>query len=219
MTSGWSEVGSSGGASGLMPDASRGLNRLALILLPGLLLMACAALPSTNPAASHPQVVLTLDKLYYDVAGSSASELRAQLDSHRETERVDAYTDWQIQWRYDYARSADGCRLESLIVSLDVTLTFPRWTPPEGVSPALQERWRAYLAALEAHEQGHEKLAAQAADEIAAALSSLPLYPSCAELEQAADEAGERVLQRYRQLELEYDRETEHGATQGARFP
>ncbi len=141
------------------------------------------------------------------------------MDLNRETERVDAYTDGQIKWRYDYAQSADGCKLKSLTVSLDVTLIFPRWTPPEGVSPQLQEQWRAYLAALEAHEQGHEKLAMQAAEEIAAALSSLRPYPSCAELEQAADEAGERVLQHYRQLELEYDRETEHGATQGARFP
>jgi predicted secreted Zn-dependent protease len=163
--------------------------------------------------------MLVRETLYYDVAGASADELRAQLDLQSEIEQGDAYTDWQIQWRYDYARSAGGCGLASLTVSLDVTLTFPRWTPPEGVSPGLQEQWLAYLAALEVHEQGHEKLAAQAADEIAAALSSLPLYPSCAELERAADEAGERILEGYRQLELEYDRETEHGATQGARFP
>jgi predicted secreted Zn-dependent protease len=167
------------------------------------------------------------ETLYYDVAGASADELRTQLDLQSEIEQGDAYTDWQIQWRYDYARSADGCGLVSLTVSLDVTLTFPRWTPPESAAPhrpsvpvgELQEQWRAYLAALEVHEQGHEKLAAQAADEIVTALSSLPLYPSCAELERAADEAGERILEHYRQLELEYDRETEHGATQGARFP
>ncbi len=194
---------------------------LGLMLLSGLLLAACSNAPPANT------VVLEREILYYDVTGASAGELREQLDLQRGIEQVDAYTDWQIQWRYDYAQGADGCGLESLTVRLDVTLTFPRWTPPGGVSPhrpnvpvgELQERWRAYLAALETHEQGHEKLATQAADEIAADLSSLPPYPSCAELERAADEVGERILQHYRQQELEYDRETEHGATQGARFP
>jgi len=47
----------------------------------------------------------------------------------------------------------------------------------------------------------------------------IPAYPSCEELKQGADAAAERVLSDYRQREAIYDQTTNHGATQGARFP
>jgi len=191
-----------------------------LILLSSLL-AACQDAPASPSAAitPDPEVTLTIDIVYYGVVGTSADELRAQLDSRGPTGRHDAYTDWWVQWRYDCAHTANACNVRSLRVNVDATITFPHWTPPGDVSPELEEQWRAYLAALAIHEDGHTKIALEAANEIATALSSLPAYPSCAELERTADATGERILERYRQQELNYDHETEHGATQGARFP
>jgi predicted secreted Zn-dependent protease len=191
-----------------------------LILLSGLL-MTCRNAPAHLSAAitPGPEVTLTATTVYYDVVGASADELRAQLDWRYPTGRQDAYTDWWVQWGYDYAQTASGCSVRSLSVTVDVTITFPHWTPPGDVSPELEEQWRAYLAALRVHEDGHKRIALEAANEIATALSSLPVYPSCAKLERDADATGQRILERYRQQELTYDRETEHGDTQGARFP
>jgi len=191
-----------------------------LILLSGLL-AACqdASAPPSAAIMPDPVVTLTVDRVYYDVVGASADELRAQLDSRGPTGRQDAYTDWWVQWRYDYVQTASGCSVRSLSVNVDVTITFPHWTSPGDVSTELEGQWRAYLAALAVHEDGHKRIALEAANEIATALSSLLAYPSCAKLERDADATGERILERYRQQEQSYDRETEHGATQGARFP
>jgi predicted secreted Zn-dependent protease len=186
---------------------------VSLVFIVGLLTTCTATIAPT------PGVALTVEVVYYDVAGASADELRAQLDLHGPTGQQDAYTDWWVQWRYDRVQAANGCELRSLAVTLDVTFTFPRWSPPDDAAPGLRERWEDYLAALRVHEEGHKEIALRAANEIAAALSSLPASPSCAELEQAADGTGERILERYRQQELSYDRQTDHGATQGARFP
>jgi predicted secreted Zn-dependent protease len=42
---------------------------------------------------------------------------------------------------------------------------------------------------------------------------------SCSELETAANRVGEREVERVNTVEASYDTRTNHGATQGARFP
>ena len=75
------------------------------------------------------------------------------------------------------------------------------------------------MTALQTHEDGHKEIGIQAGHDILRTLEGLPSYPTCDELEEAADAAGEGVLDRYREQEIIYDQTTRHGATQGARFP
>jgi predicted secreted Zn-dependent protease len=44
-------------------------------------------------------------------------------------------------------------------------------------------------------------------------------YPTCEQLGLAANAAAHQVIKIYNQRDIEYDRVTRHGRTQGARFP
>jgi predicted secreted Zn-dependent protease len=50
-------------------------------------------------------------------------------------------------------------------------------------------------------------------------LPALPARATCEEAEEAANMAAREVLERYRRLDVDYDGQTHHGATQGALFP
>ena len=76
-----------------------------------------------------------------------------------------------------------------------------------------------YINALETQEDGHKEIAINAGCDIWQVLNDQPHYANCDELERNADEAANEILDLYRQRELSYDKETDHGATQGARFP
>ena len=74
-------------------------------------------------------------------------------------------------------------------------------------------------SALVKHEDGHKAIGTNAADYIRDAGFKLPPEPLCSELARSVDKMTSEILERYRQREREYDRDTDHGRTQGARFP
>ena len=159
----------------------------------------------------------------YDVAGSSEAELRLQLDKVAPVDangaRHDAYTHWFVKWNFPFARSAAGCATGPVTITLTVSMDLPRWVDAASGEDALKARWQEYLDSLVTHEVGHRAHGAQAGAEIERALPLLPAQPSCEEMERIANLAGDAVLARFRQADLDYDAKTDHGATQGARFP
>ena len=82
-----------------------------------------------------------------------------------------------------------------------------------------QTSTNGYIAVLQVHENAHKEIAIDAGYEILQTINALPAYSSCNKLEQAADTAGESILEQYRRQESIYDQKTDHGATQGVRFP
>jgi predicted secreted Zn-dependent protease len=69
---------------------------------------------------------------------------------------------------------------------------------------------------VELHEHGHRDIAEAAANDLARTLEALPGHPSCDALAAAARNAASTLLARHAQTQIAYDRETGHGATQGA---
>ncbi len=181
----------------------------------------CAAAPSATPAPDD--VAVHTDYVYYPITGSTAEELRTEMDHLGPTDpdgtHHDAYTQWHVTWRYAYSTLDDRCTIGPIQVSVQVTFTLPQWEPPPDAPPELIDRWNAYLDALRRHENGHREIGMAAGQAIYQALGRLPSYAACDELERTADAAGEQILDQHRQRELDYDQATNHGATQGARFP
>ncbi len=203
-----------GGRSGLLWLVSIGL-------IAGCVSADPAASPSpasTRTRAPIPDVAVSTRSNTYEISGSTGDDLRAQMDALGPS-GFDAYTSWLIRWTYADVATDAGCAAGPVKVSVLIVYTFPEWDAPPDASTGLVEKWNAYLAALHLHEDGHRDIAIEAGGEILKVLSMLPAYPSCEALRQSADAAGESVLDRYRQQEAQYDRTTDHGATQGARFP
>lgn len=159
----------------------------------------------------------------YQVEGSTAEELREQLDQlgvmDESGEGFDGHTQWEIIWSYPYHQNEGACSTGQVEVNAEITIMLPEWAPPESAPEALISQWDEFVRALRAHEEEHQQISVEAAYQIYEALSNLPAYLTCEALEQAADELGESILENNRQREKEYDTETNHGRDQGARFP
>src|SRR5256714_5945697 len=115
---------------------------------------------ATAAAAARASIVAT--EQYYDIDGSSAGALRDQINrlgpKDESGKSRDALTVWSIEWGYGTASRPDGCVLRDLKVTLNVTVTLPRWKPPASASAELLKSWQAYLKAGPPHEAGHRTI-------------------------------------------------------------
>lgn len=159
----------------------------------------------------------------YDIYGTTAHELREQMAlfgvTWRDGKKYDALTTWFTRWRYTWESGVYACEITGVQTSVEVLYRLPKWVNEEKATPVLRNRWKHYMANLMVHENGHEDLGIAAAAEIEKAIGSMPAERTCEALETAANTLGEQILDKYRELEVDYDRKTGHGRTQGALFP
>jgi len=158
---------------------------------------------------------------HYDISGSKAGQLKRAMKRLGPREgggRYVAYTEWILTWTYTFDERETECRFDSFDVRAAITMTLPRWDPGDDAPVELVERWERFIEALERHENGHARIALEAAASIDAAVSALGPRASCDELEREADATARDKVERYRHRERRYDEETNHGRAQGARL-
>ncbi len=177
-------------------------------------------------ARAHPTVapLIKIAYRYYPIAGTTATELRSQLNQlgpsdETEGRRYDARTDWVVKWTYRYRQQSHACILQQAQTQVAVTFTLPQWQPTPRAARSLVQDWRRYQASLQLHEDGHKDHGVGAAQDIQQALRRLPPAAACAALETQIQTAARAIIRTYNQKDLEYDRVTRHGSTQGAIFP
>jgi predicted secreted Zn-dependent protease len=187
-------------------------------------LLLCALLGGallTAPALAGVQTSIQVE--HYDIRGSTAADLRAEMRARGPTgpdgRRFDGYTRWRVSWEYHYRSGGGQCAIDSVKTTVQITTTLPRWTDEARGNSALRDQWRRYLAALTQHEDGHAQNGLGAARDIDAAIARLPAEPNCGAMAERANAAGQARLRQYNQRDLDYDRETGHGRSQGAVFP
>jgi predicted secreted Zn-dependent protease len=166
-------------------------------------------------AGAAPTVAVSTD--YYEVGGTTPSDIRSELDRKR-PRGWDGYTTWNISWQFRYAPAAGDCGMTEVATHVAVNYKLPRWRVPAGASRDTRDQWARYERALRAHEDGHRDIGVVAANEIDNTLRGMRAA-DCRGLEAQANETARRLLDNAREREREYDRTTGNGATQGARFP
>src|SRR5205085_9565586 len=133
----------------------------------------------------------------YAIDGSSAGASRDQskrlAPKDASGKSRDALPVWSIEWGYGTASRPDGCVLRDLKVTLNVTVTLPRWKPPASASADLLKSWQAYLKAVRLHEAGHRTIAERNAREVMAALTPLR-GANCDLLSDEASRTAERLV-------------------------
>ena len=159
-------------------------------------------------------VLLQAETVYYDIEGISEEELRAQMDELGPVDssgyKGDALAEWFISWKWP-GYGTDDCDLSKAEVSYNVEVIFPRWIPPEDASNNLIIKWFNYTYKLAKHEQGHVDFVVDNYQIVKEAIQGA----TC----ETAEEEAQVAIETFRDFDLEYDRQTGHGATQGARFP
>jgi predicted secreted Zn-dependent protease len=180
---------------------------------------ACAE-PRTADAPVPPRRAAA-EYVTYDVQGSTPGELFTAMrrDGPRAPGEAPSYgrTEWMVTWRARWAGSGP-CRVQNVDVQLRTRIILPRWVQPPDAPAGLVERWNAFMAALSEHEVGHADIAASAARQVRREVERVT-SPTCAGMEPLTQAAAERVLEEHRRRNLEYDRRTRHGLTQGAVWP
>src|SRR5579884_874483 len=190
--------------------------RRAATLVAALAAWGCGAGPP--PRAAPLAVTVAARERYYDIAGATAAALRDQIRRFGPADdsgaRRDALTVWELEWAYRPAPARDGCALREVRVTLTLTVTLPRWTPPAAAPADLRAAWRTYLERVRVHEAGHGAIAEAAARELLAALAAVH-GPTCDAARAEATRTAERIVAAGRARNRAYDVETRHGQTQG----
>lgn len=220
--------------------------RISWLLVAVVLALACvpgAGRPAVQPArppssdvvllsertqAARVLLVESVTRRSYSVAGATAPELRAALDTlgplagrlaaSGGAGRYDGLTDWSLRWAYRYQRAGGSCSLASATVTLDIVVSMPQHRGA-AMPPQLSDRWQAYAMALESHEAGHVERERTLAAMLVTDLEEAPAGPDCAELGSRLNALGESYIERIRLSDASYDAETNHGVSQGAFFP
>jgi len=128
-----------------------------------------------------------------------------------------ARVDWLVTWSYQYETNQGLCRAYDVKTDLDIKYTLPNWTPPDDVSSAFVDYWKAFEAALWTHELGHAKIGYRAYNDVTQALSELNYrHPDCEQVGKVYNAVGNALTDLG--WDAVYDLMTQHGESQGATF-
>ena len=198
--------GDSGRAYGAVVIARRLTLLAALAVVPVLAQAASAAAPAPR--------VKNATMVYYAVGGTTPAQVRERMDARapRSPDGYpgDAFARWEFRWNWP-GYGSSSCSLSQAKVTLKVTVSFPRWTHPKAAPASLVTAWARYSRALAKHEQGHVDRVRARYPAVVRAIKNA----TCG----TANAAALRQLSVIRKGDVAYDKATEHGATQGARFP
>lgn len=165
------------------------------------------------------EVVVSEKTQLYDVTGQSLRDVRGQTfvvtPIRVNGKPYAAQCRHVIRWNYKYDSDNDWCMIKSVTVTVNITYTMPRWSGYSSASSDMQEKWNTYYARLTEHEEGHAKLAKEAASDIDREIGTARRR-SCQELRQAVNEIGTGILKRLDDANEEFDAGTKHGHLQDA---
>ena len=159
---------------------------------------------------------------YYSVTGATLVEIRQSLQQSRawkDKSNTDGLTEWRINWRYNVLATSNDCRIQSFSTETLINITMPRWVAPTNAPQNVREAWTGYIKALGEHEAGHGQIGQAAAAELHKRVNALPGDASCESLKSRIEATCRQLIQDYKKRDKEYDKRTDHGATQGARLP
>jgi predicted secreted Zn-dependent protease len=174
-----------------------------------------------QPLFAEPEI--SVKTQHYAVYGSTAKEIRSYMSERSpamaEGRKYDGYTSWRVRWNYNFDQEEGYCYLAKIKTEVKVTIMMPELRLKQTLPYQLQQDWNTYYDALTKHENGHRDYGIKATKEIDAALNEMDGESSCELLKQKANANARSILNKYKVLEKAYDRDTEHGLTQGAYFP
>ncbi len=182
--------------------------------------------PTAAPTATATQILLAQPTIisglaipnakiiYYDIVGSTESELRAQMEAlgpidPTDNKKAASSKLWSIRWNWT-GYGTNTCDLNTAQVSYEVTVTLPRWKLSADASRDLITKWNRYVSALVFHEKGHVDNIVNNYQTVLTAIKGA----TC----QTAESAAQAALQALRKFDLDYDYRTDKGALQGAIF-
>jgi predicted secreted Zn-dependent protease len=177
-----------------------------------LALAAWAAAAAPNTPEAEPGLRITQRSIGQPVEARSLDELITALrgDGGHARTRV------TYEQEAELAASDDGrCAPRGLQLRVDIEVLLPVWAG-EPPPPRVAETFQRIAEALRVHEEGHVALALEEAKRTHAALSAARPFVDCREARRFLLREQLQFERRLRWRNARYDRQTAHGAHQGA---
>ncbi len=183
---------------------------------------ACGLISISAATRLAAEPSISIDKNYYYISGMTEAEIRDDLirnsPASKNGKKLAAYTTWFVTWSYITDISDGLCAISDAETDVKITFILPELEDTESIPDEVLQKWENFETALLHHENGHKSFGVKAAEEIEETIMNMAGRESCEQLDSAAQRIGKDILRKYRKLEIDYDRKTNHGITQGAIF-
>ena len=158
-----------------------------------------------------------LERRTYTVTGATPVEIHRSLEANGPKQAGRTFyglTEFSMGYRYATQPVGGQCRAADVQVQIGITVMLPEWDAPRPADPDLTREWRRFHRALERHEEGHVRLADEAAERLR--LGLIGLRGPCDTLGDQARALAERLSDVSASHHVDYDARTEHGVREGA---
>lgn len=169
------------------------------------------------PVSAKPLLTETIH--YYTIAPHDPEDLIPLLNQQspiRENQHIYyGHTQTRIDWKFWWSFEDSRCWIDRVETSVNTTFTLPRLT---SSYPEVNRIWGLWYPNLVKHENHHRDLAISIAQQIEQGIRHIEEQNNCPTLERNANNLGKAFLKKLEELNQEYDQQTQHGTTEGARI-
>ncbi len=176
-----------------------------------------AWMPLDSVASTTPVVDSKL--VTYAVSGQTIDQIQRSIAEHTPSRNGVSYyagvTIWNLSATYDLIPSPDGCLLDNGQVFLKIRIHLPVL---ESIpkSQGVEQEWRRFYSALNAHEALHAQNAYRAATTLLAKINGTRTDVPCSRAKVIAEKATAALIERISAYDKDLDIQTRHGTSQGA---
>jgi predicted secreted Zn-dependent protease len=166
-------------------------------------------------AASGASSVLDLQiaVTHYDVEGRDRASLARSMKAHG-PKGFHGFANWNVGYDYTTRPNRDGCEFATVRLKVSGEVLMPRWTGAASASPAMQQHWNEFYAALKRHEDGHIQHGRELALLVNERLMGMGVVP-CDRVRELSQHEFQRLYDNLKSRDRDYDARTNHGRNQG----
>lgn len=170
-----------------------------------------------NPCIAKPKVSekYTYYYIYPETVYGLSDELKRRTTIRLDGKKYMALTHWEVAWNYELLPLAEGCKVKSFSVDVDIVYTLPQISRRFKAPQEVHRAFNAYYKRLLNHEYNHARHAITAGQEIEQYLIDFTSSESCHRAGQLVSSKTEGILKYYKDVDDEYDVRTNHGESEG----
>jgi predicted secreted Zn-dependent protease len=149
-----------------------------------------APLGAQPPTPAHVEETSAVE--YYTFDASTVNDIQEAIYTQGPKvesvgEHSIALTNYELWVTWQMAQSVTTCRVQNVVVHLDLTYTYPQWQQTPEADPWLVNEWNRFFNHVVAHEEHHGQIARDCAGELADLLMNYDAGTICSQAEDNLD--------------------------------
>lgn len=159
---------------------------------------------------------------FYQINASTEGQIFYQLNNcvpYNKGEPAVGITYTNFNRKFDYNDfGGQVCNIKNVAVGVHSTVLYPRWNTSDGTNNYLINKWNTYMKNLRIHEEVHVSIGNKYSKIYYDYLKQLSDSQICVASVAVMDAKQDEIAKEMDDANIEYDRVTNHGRTQGASF-